>query len=85
MGEWIARRLNEMQGPVRFLLPEGGVSALDAANAPFCDVDARAALYASIEKHFKSGDNRKLVRLPHHINDVEFAAFAADSLREIAT
>ena len=85
MGEWIARRLNEMQGPVRFLLPEGGVSALDAANAPFCDVDARAALYASIEKHFKSGDNRKLVRLPHHINDAEFAAFAADSLREIAT
>ncbi len=29
-GEWIAARLNQCQGPVRFLIPEGGVSALDA-------------------------------------------------------
>jgi uncharacterized protein (UPF0261 family) len=30
IGRWIARRLNEMDGPVRFFLPEAGVSALDA-------------------------------------------------------
>ena len=30
MGEWIVGRLNQMEGPVRFLIPEGGVSALDA-------------------------------------------------------
>ncbi len=84
MGEWIALRLNEMQGPVRFLLPEGGVSALDATDAPFCDLEAREALYSSIEMHFDGSDNRQLIRLPHHINDVEFAAYAADSLREIA-
>ena len=29
-GEWIASRLNRCDGPVRFLIPEGGVSALDA-------------------------------------------------------
>ena len=29
-GEWIGGRLNQMNGPVRFLLPEGGVSMLDA-------------------------------------------------------
>ena len=28
-GEWIGGRLNQMDGPVRFLLPEGGVSGLD--------------------------------------------------------
>ena len=30
MGRWIGERLNQMDGPVRFFLPEGGVSALDA-------------------------------------------------------
>ena len=30
IGEWIGARLNQMNGPVRFLLPEGGVSMLDA-------------------------------------------------------
>src|SRR3546814_10401989 len=37
MGEWIVGRLNRMEGPVRFLLPEGGVSALDAPGQPFHD------------------------------------------------
>ena len=30
IGDWIGERLNAMNGPVRFLLPEGGVSLLDA-------------------------------------------------------
>ena len=84
MGKWIASRLNLMQGPVRFLLPEGGVSALDADGAPFCDTDARDALYSSIESVFEASDNRKIVRLPHHINDAEFAASAAQHLRQLA-
>jgi len=83
MGEWIASRLNQMQGPVRFLLPEGGVSALDAPDAPFWDPDARAALYGAIERVFEATDNRQLVRLPQHINDPEFAAQAAGLLRQI--
>ena len=29
MGRWIGERLNQMDAPVRFLLPEGGVSAID--------------------------------------------------------
>ncbi len=31
IGRWIGERLNLMEGPVRFFLPEGGVSALDSA------------------------------------------------------
>lgn len=34
-GRWIAEHLNAMTGPVRFLLPEGGVSAIDAHGQPF--------------------------------------------------
>ncbi len=43
MGRWIGERLNLMEGPVRFLLPEGGVSALDEAGKPFFDTAARDA------------------------------------------
>jgi uncharacterized protein (UPF0261 family) len=37
IGEWFGERLNRMEGPVRLLLPEGGVSALDAPGKPFYD------------------------------------------------
>jgi len=35
MGRFIGERLNQMDGPVRFFLPEGGVSALDSPDQPF--------------------------------------------------
>ena len=44
-GEFIAGKLNACDGPVRFLLPEGGVSLLDAPGQPFWDPDADAALF----------------------------------------
>ena len=37
IGAWIAERLNRCDGPVRFLLPQGGVSAIDAPGQPFHD------------------------------------------------
>ena len=49
-GEWIGARLNAMNGPVRFLLPEGGVSMLDAPGQPFHDPEADNALFEAIEK-----------------------------------
>ena len=41
MGHWIGERLNRMDAPVRFFLPEGGVSALDAPGQPFHDPGSR--------------------------------------------
>src|SRR3546814_17355363 len=69
MGEWIVGRLNRMEGPVRFLLPEGGVSALDAPGQPFHDPAADRALFAAIMRSFREAPNRRLVRLPHNTND----------------
>ena len=51
IGRWIGERLNQMDGPVRFFLPEGGVSALDAPGQPFWDPDADAALFSALEAH----------------------------------
>jgi uncharacterized protein (UPF0261 family)/ABC-type branched-subunit amino acid transport system ATPase component len=73
IGRWIGDRLNQMDGPVRFLIPEGGVSSLDAPGKPFFDPDADAALFDALTATVRTGANRQLIRLPHHINDPAFA------------
>jgi uncharacterized protein (UPF0261 family)/ABC-type branched-subunit amino acid transport system ATPase component len=72
-GEFIARKLNAMIGPVRFFIPEGGVSAIDKPGQPFHDPEADRALFEAIEKNFRAGSQRQLIRLPHHINDEAFS------------
>ncbi|AXA70785.1 hypothetical protein CE205_09215 [Achromobacter insolitus] len=84
-GEWIAARLNQCQGPVRFLIPEGGVSALDAPGQAFWDPQADAALFAALEANLVQTADRRLVRVPCHINDPQFARAAVDQFLEIAT
>ncbi len=84
MGAWIAERLNRMAGPVRFLIPEGGVSALDAPGQPFHAPEADAALFDAIAGTLRESGSRRLIRLPHHINDPAFARAAAAALDEIS-
>ena len=62
-----------MTGPVRFFLPEGGVSLLDAPGKPFWDPEANAALFAALESTVRQSTARQLIRVPHNINDPEFA------------
>jgi uncharacterized protein (UPF0261 family) len=84
IGEWIGARLNACAGEVRFLLPEGGVSLIDAPGQPFHDPAADAALFEALEATVRQTARRRLLRLPHHINDPEFAAALVASFREIA-
>lgn len=83
-GEWIASRLNRCDGPVRFLIPEGGVSALDAPGQAFWDPEADAALFTALETHLVQTADRRLVRVPCHINDPLFARTAVEQYLEIA-
>jgi uncharacterized protein (UPF0261 family)/ABC-type branched-subunit amino acid transport system ATPase component len=73
IGRFIADKLNRMQGPVRFLIPERGVSLLDAEGAAFWDPQADKALFDAIASEFRGGPDRRLVSLPHNLNDPEFA------------
>ncbi|KNZ32647.1 MAG: ABC transporter permease [Methylibium sp. NZG] len=73
IGEFIAAKLNAMQGPVRFLIPEGGVSSIDRPGQPFHDPEADRVLFAALEQNFRTAGDRRLIRLPHHINDEAFA------------
>ncbi len=83
MGRWIGERLNRMDGPVRFFLPEGGVSALDARGQPFWDPEADAALFTALERTVRQTSNRQLVRIKRNINEPEFASAIVNALRPL--
>jgi uncharacterized protein (UPF0261 family) len=85
IGRFIVERLNQMEGPVRFLLPLGGVSAIDAPGQTFHDPEADAALFGAIRSGWQPAPNRELVELDRHINDPAFAAALVDNYRSIAT
>jgi uncharacterized protein (UPF0261 family) len=84
MGAWIAGRLNLCDGPVHLLIPEGGLSMLDAPGQPFHDPAADAALIAALEATLHRTAHRRLTRLPYHINDPAFADAAVAAFREMA-
>ncbi len=83
IGRWIGEKLNRCEGPVRFLLPEGGVSALDAPGMAFHDREADAALFAALEATVRQTERRRLVRLPQNINDPAFAEAAVSHFRAL--
>jgi len=68
----------------RFLLPLGGVSAIDVPGMPFYDPAADAALFDIIRSGFVPAPNRKLVEVPAAINDRAFADAVLAAFREIA-
>ena len=83
-GTFIAAKMNDCQGPVRFLLPEGGVSLLDAAGQAFFDPEADEALFATIEAEVDQTSERQVIRVPHPINHPKFVAAALAAFHEIA-
>ncbi|WP_163263903.1 Tm-1-like ATP-binding domain-containing protein [Chelativorans alearense] len=84
IGEWIGTRLDACEGPLRFLIPEKGVSALDIEGGAFFDPEADAELFAGIESALKPAANRRIERVPFNINDPEFAEAAVAAFLEMA-
>ena len=84
IGSWIVERTNRMAGPVRFLLPLKGVSAIDAEGQPFHDPAADEVLFSAIRNGWQASPHRKLVELDCHINEAAFADAAVGAFREIA-
>jgi uncharacterized protein (UPF0261 family)/ABC-type branched-subunit amino acid transport system ATPase component len=84
IGEWMGGRFNQMEGPVRLLLPEKGVSMLDAPGQAFCDPDADNALFESLERTVRQTGRRKIERIDANINDAKFAEAVVDAFSAIA-
>ncbi len=80
---WMIPRINRSKAPLTLMIPEKGVSLIDAPGQPFHDPEADAALFDEVEKLFQPAKDRRLVRLPYHINDLEFARAAVQEFNAI--
>ncbi|MCS3606958.1 Tm-1-like ATP-binding domain-containing protein [Erwinia rhapontici] len=85
MARWIAEKLNRCEGEVRFLIPEGGFSALDAPGQPFWSPEANQAFISTLEASCIQTAQRQIIRLPWNINDRQFAAEAVAQFRQLAS
>jgi uncharacterized protein (UPF0261 family) len=84
IGKFLADKLNACSGPVRFLLPEGGVSLLDAPGQPFHDPEADEALFDTLEREVRQTSDRRILRVPHNVNDREFADALVAAFHDVA-
>jgi uncharacterized protein (UPF0261 family) len=80
---WMAAKLNRAVAPFTLLIPELGVSALDASGQPFSDPEADAALFDELESAIEPGPGRAVRRLRLHINDPAFARALVESYLEL--
>ena len=46
--------------------------------------EADAALFDTLEERLEATENRRLKRLPYHVNDPEFSAALVENFRQIA-
>lgn len=83
IGQFIANKLNKSDGPVRFFIPLGGVSMIDAPDMAFHDPEADKALFDGVESTLEQTEDRRLIKLDNHINDPEFADALVAAFREI--
>ena len=83
IGAWIANKINQCHGEIRFIIPQAGVSSLDIEGQSFWDPEADAALFSAITDNFQQTNKRKLITSEHHINSPEFAKLVVQQFNEI--
>ncbi len=84
MARWIGQKLNRSHARITLLIPEKGVSMLDAPGQPFYDPEADFALFEELEECVLQDDKRVIRRLPYHINDHAFASVLVDEYLALA-
>ena len=80
LGKIMARKLSQAKGPTTVIIPQHGVSAIDAAEQPFNSPEARTAWIENLKANI--GDNVTVIPMDCHINDDEFATKLAETLLE---
>lgn len=78
LGEILAQKINDYQGPVSVVLPLGGLSLIGAAGGPFHDPVADAALHDRLRATLRP--EIRVTALNVAINDPEFARVCAREL-----
>jgi uncharacterized protein (UPF0261 family) len=67
----MAKACNQARGPWAMVLPLRGLSAFDAPDAPLYDPQGPAILDEELQQRLDRP--ARLIRVPHHVNDPEFA------------
>jgi len=83
MGRWMADKLNSSKRPLTLVIPEKGVSMMDAEGQPFFDPEADKALIDELVNRIQQTSERRVVCLPNNINEPEFAQALADAYLEL--
>jgi uncharacterized protein (UPF0261 family) len=78
LGRIVAGKINQSRGPVRVLLPLGGVSQLDTAGHEFWSPESDQSLFNSLKEHLRS--DIPVIELESNINDAPFPQRAAQEL-----
>lgn len=73
IASWISSKLNRAESPVTVVVPESGVSMLDAPGQPFYDPKADQTLFEELGRTLQCDETRRIVRMPLHINDPAFS------------
>ncbi len=82
IGEWIGERINQMEGPVRFLIPEGGVSILDKPGAAVLRSRRRqGAVRRDRGAPCARPARRQVIRVNANINDPAFSDALVNAYR----
>jgi uncharacterized protein (UPF0261 family) len=82
LGSRFAERLNPAKGPIRVLVPRGGLSIPSyPPDGVFWDPEADDAFLESLRKHLRS--DIPIQEYPLHVNDPEFGVRAADEFLEL--
>lgn len=81
MGEIFAKKANEAEGRVAFLLPLKGVSILDSEGERFWWPEADQAMFDAIKKNIKP--DIEVVEIDANINDKEFAEKAVEMMMDL--
>lgn len=83
IGHWIGEKLNACAGPVEFLLPLKGVSAISVAGAAFHDPNADAALFQALRDTVVETDMRRIREVDADINDPIFVAAIVEAFGQV--
>lgn len=78
LGKVVAQKLSRAKGPTTVIIPEQGVSAIDAAGQPFDSPEARSAWIQNLKANVTA--NVTVIEMDNNINDDAFAARLAGTL-----
>lgn len=76
IGEFIVRKLKDAKGPVKIVVPMGGLSSIDKPGAVFYMPEANEMLLATLQEGFK-GTNVEVIADKRHLYDPGFGEDAA--------